>query len=118
LSVQSLVPVAVEQRPLPQLYQATVIQGRFGNEALCQITDEDRTDEHKPQLFSFRNQGESRQRTAYLKEFSFRYSRNFRDGGYVSSSIKSNFRLSGTYDVNGELYIRFEEKGIYINQFS
>jgi len=118
LSVQSLVPVAVEQRPLPQLYQATVIQGRFGNGALCQITDEDRADEHKPQLFSFRNQRGDRHRTAYLKERSFKYSRSFRDGGYVPSSIKSNFKLSGTYDVNGELYIRFEEKGIYINQFS
>jgi len=118
LSVQSLVPVAVEQRPLPQLYQATVVQGRFGNEALYQITDEDRADEHKPQLFSFRNQRGDRHRTAYLKELSFKYSCSFRDGGYVPSSIKSNFKLSGTYDVNGELYIRFEEKGIYINQFS
>jgi len=118
LSVQSLVPVAVEQRPLPQLYQTTVIQGRFGNEALCQITDEDRTNEHKPQLFSFRSKGESRQRTAYLKEFSFKSSRSFREGGYASSSIKSNFKMSGTYDVNGELYISFEEKGIHINQFS
>ena len=118
MSVQSLVPVAVEQRPLPQLYQATVIQGKFGNEALCQITDEDRADEHKLQLFSFRNQGESRQRTAYLKESSFNYNRSFREGGYAPSSIKNNFKMSGTYDVNGELYIRFGEKGIYINQFS
>jgi len=118
LSVQSLVPVAVEQRPLPQLYQATVIQGRFGNEELYQITGEDRTDEHKPELFSFRNQRGARQRTAYLKEFSFKYSRSFRECGYVPSSIKSNLKMSGTYDVNGELHIRSEEKGIYINQFS
>ena len=118
MSVQSLVPVAVEQRPLPQLYQATVIQGRFGNEELYQITGEDRADEHKPELFSFRNQGGARQRTAYLKEFSFKYSRSFKECGYVPSSVKSNLKMSGTYDVNGELYISFEEKGIYINQFS
>ena len=113
--MQSL--VAVEQRPLPQLYQA-VVQGQFGNESLYQITDEDRTDEHKPELFSFINQGRVRQRTAYLKEFSFNYSRSFREDGYVSASIKSNFKLSGTYDMNGELQICFEEKGRYINQFS
>ena len=118
MSVQSLVPVAVEQRPLPQLYQATVIQGRFGNEALYQITGEDRTAAPPPDPFSSPNQGGGRQRTPYLKEFSFKYSRSFRECGYVPSSIKSNLKMSGTYDVNGELYISFEEKGIYINQFS
>lgn len=117
MSVQSLVPVAVEQRPLPQLYPAAVTQEIFDSEALYRLADEDETNEQMPELFSFRNEGESRRRTAYCNECSFKYSRRFREGGYVSS-IKSNFKLSGTYDVNGELHIRFGEKGIYIDQFS
>ena len=117
MSVQSLVPVAVEQRLLPQLYPAAVIQEIFGNEALYPLADEDETDEHKPELFSFINQGEFQQRTTYCNECSFKHSRRFREGG-CAPSIKSNFKLSGTYDVDGELHIRFEKKGIYIDQFS
>ena len=117
MSVQSLVPVAVEQRPLPQLYSAAVIREIFDNEALYQLADEDETDEQMPELFSFRNQGESQQRRVYCNECSFKYSHRLREDGYVPS-IKSNFKCSGTYDVNGELHIRFKKKGIYIDQYS
>ena len=117
MSVQSFVPVAVEQRPLPQLYLAAGIQEMVANGALYPLTDEDKTDEHKPELFSFRSQGKSQQRTAYCNQCLFKHSRRFRESGYVFS-IKSNFKLSGTYDVDGELHICFEEKGIYIDQFS
>ena len=84
MSVQSLVPVAVEQRLLPQLYPAAVIQEIFGNEALYPLADEDETDEHKPELFSFINQGEFQQRTTYCKLV---HSRNF--DGYYSKDFAS-----------------------------
>ena len=121
MAVNSLVPVfpsGVEYRPLPELYSAGVVAERFDNEALHQVTGENGVDEHKLDLFSFRSRGGLWQRVAYLKDFSFKYSRSFRESGYVRSSIKSNIKLSGTYDMNGEIYTSFKEKGIYIDQFS
>lgn len=115
MSVQSLVPVAVEQGPLPQLYPATIIPGRFGRKTLYRLSDKDGT--HKHELLTFRKQGVIRQRTAYYNGFSFTHSPGFREGGYASS-IKTNFKCSGTYGMDGELHIRFEQKGLYIDRFS
>lgn len=117
----SLVPVhtpGVEYRPLPELYPAGIVEKRFDNERLHLVTKRDGINEHKPDLFSFRNRGGFRQRAAYIREFSFTFGRRWGESGYRCSSIKSNLKMSGTYDVNGDLITISKEKGIYIDQFS
>lgn len=121
MPVNSLVPVhtpVVEYRPLPQLYPAGIVKKGFDNERLHLVTKRDGINEHKPDLFSFRNQGGFRQRAAYIREFSFAFGRRWRGSGHRCSSINNNLKLSGTYDVNGDLTIISKEKGIYIDQFS
>lgn len=117
MSVQSLVPVAVEKRPLPQLYPAMVLEGSFGRATVCRLIDKDETHAHQHDYFTFRNKGSIRQRTAYHNKSSFTHRPGFRECGNMSS-VKTNFKCSGTYDVDGELYIRIEEKGRYIDRFS
>jgi hypothetical protein len=46
------------------------------------------------------------------------YHRGFGGFKQAQSSMKSLFRLSGTYDVNGEIITAVEEKGLYVNHFS
>jgi len=113
------VPVAaVEYRPLPEQYSVSVIQEGFDNEELQQVTDESGLRELQPDLLSLRTHGNLWQRAAHFNDYSFMFSHSFRESGKEPSSIKTNLKLSGTYDMNGEVITDSGEKGIYIDQFS
>jgi|GEM_PF-4642382 hypothetical protein len=116
-----LLPVqvaAVEQRPLPELYSPRVTHERFDTTELRRISDEQGTNEVEPDLFSFRSQERQWQRAAYFNDYSFMFDYRWRETAQGPSSIKSNLKLSGTYDGDGEVAMRTEGKGIYIDFFS
>ena len=58
------------------------------------------------------------QRRAYFDDYSFIFNYNSGERGKERSAIKSNLKLSGTYDMSGELTAVIGVKGIYIDQFS
>lgn len=112
------VPVAVEYRPFLEQYPVRVIQERFDDEELQQVTDENGIRDLNPDLLSFRSNANLWQRAAHFNDYSFIFDHGWRESGQVPASIKSNLKLSGTYDLNGEVITVFKEKGIYIDQFS
>jgi len=121
LSLNPLVPVpiaGVEHRPVPELYSARAFQEGFDDAELKQVMDENIINKLQPDLLSFRSHGKLWQRAARFNGYSFRFDHRWREGGHGRAWIKSCFRFSGTYDMNGELTIIAEEKGIYIDQFS
>lgn len=121
LTFNPLLPVAVadvEQRPLPEQYSARVVQERFDNEGLQLVTDENGIGEFQPDLLFFRTHGNLWQRTEHSNVYSVIFDHSWRESGHAYSSIKINLKLSGTYDMNGELITTPGEKGIYIDQFS
>ena len=115
----SLLPVpAVEYRPLPELYPLRLVKGGADTEELYQVTKENDARKLQPDLLFLRSYGDSWQRHTYFDDYSFISNYNFGERGEERSSIKSNLKLSGTYDMNGELTMITGEKGVYINQFS
>ncbi len=121
MSVDSLLPVhvpAVEYRPLAEQYPLRIVRGGVDTEELHQVTDENDARGLQPELHSLRNRGNFWQRRTYFDDYSFMFNNNFSESGEERSSIKSNLKLSGTYDTSGELTVIVEEKGIYINRFS
>ena len=121
MSLNSLLPVAVagvEHRPLPVQYPAAVVQGGFVDEELQQITDGNNVRELHPELHSSNFHRGLKRRAAHFNDYSLLSGYSLRESGRVLSSIKTNLKLSGTYDMAGELTIIDEEKGMYIDQFS
>jgi hypothetical protein len=121
LPVDSLLPVhvpAVEYRPVAEQYPLRLVRGGLDTEELHPVTDENDARGLQPELHSLRNRGNSWQRRAYFDDYSFIVNNNFGESGEERSSIKSNLKLSGTYDTSGEFTVNVEEKGIYIDRFS
>ena len=115
----SLLPVpAVEYRPVPEQYPLRLVRGGLDTEKLHKVTDENNTRKLQPDLLFLKNRGDFWQRQSYFDDYSFIVNDNFNERGEERSSIKSNLKLSGTYDVSGKLTNLFDEKGIYIDQFS
>ena len=113
------VPIAVvEHRPVPELYPVRAFQEGLDDEELQQVTDVSVINKLHPDLLSFRSQGRLWQRAAHFNDYSFRFDHRWRESGHGRASINTCLRFSGTYDMNGELTIIAEEKGVYIDQFS
>jgi len=113
------VPVAgVEKRPLPEQYLVGGVQERGDDDTLCLIGNDNESYELQPDLLSFGTQGGLWQKEAHFNDYSFRCGHSWRAGRYARPWLKTNLKFSGTYDMNGELTIIAEEKGIYIDQFS
>jgi len=121
LTYNSLLPVpvaGVEQRTLPEQYSARVAQERFDNEGLQLVTDGNGIGEFQPDLLFFRTHGNLWQRDEHSNGYSLIFDHSWKESGHAHSLIKINLKLSGTYDMNGELITAPGEKGIYIDQFS
>ena len=121
MSLNPLLPVpvaGVEHRPLPVHYPAAVVQENFDDKELQQVTDGNNARELHPELHSFKFHRGLRRRSAHFNDYSLLSSYSLRESGRVLSSIKTNLKLSGTYDMDGELTIIDKEKGMYIDQFS
>lgn len=113
------VPVAgVENRPVPELYPIRTFQEGFDNEELQQVTDENVINKFQPDLLSFRSQGRLWQRAVHFNDYSFMFDHSWGESEHGRSSIKTNLKLSGTYDMNGEITITSGDRGIYIDRFS
>ena len=121
MSLNLLLPVpvsGVEHRPLPVHCTATVVQEGFDDEELEQVTDGHNVRELHPELHSFNFYRGLKRRAAHFNDDSLISGYSLRESGSVLSSIKTNLKLSGTYDMAGELTIIDGEKGMYIDQFS
>jgi hypothetical protein len=121
LPVDSLLPVhvpAVEYRPVAEQYPLRLVRGGLDTEELHPVTDENDARGLQPELHSLRNRGNFWQRRAYFDDYSFMFNNNFGESREERSSIKSNLKLSGTYDTSGELTVNVEDKGLYIDRFS
>ena len=121
LSLNPLLPVpfaGVEQRPLPVQYPAVAVQKDFDNKELQQVTYGNNVRELYPGIRSFNFHRGLRRRAAHFNDYSLLSEYSLRENGRVLSSIKTNLKLSGTYDMDGKLTIVDEEKGVYIDQFS
>ena len=121
MSLNPLLPVpvaGVEQKPLPVHYPAVAVQEDFDDKELPQVTYGNNVRELYPGLRSFSFRRGLRRRAAHLNEYSLLSGYSLRENGRVLSSIKTNLKLSGTYDMDGKLTIVDEEKGVYIDQFS
>jgi hypothetical protein len=121
LSLHPLLPVpvaGVEQRPLPVQYPAVAVQEDFDDKELQQVTYSNNVRELHPELNSFNFHRGLRRRAAHFNEYSLLSGYSLRENGRLLSSIKTNLKLSGTYDMDGALTIIDEEKGMYIDQFS
>jgi len=121
LSFNSLLPVpvaAVEKRPLPEQYLAGIVQERFDDETLYLIGNDNESYELQPDLLSFGTQGGLWQKATHFNDYSFMFGHSWRAYRYARPWLKTNLKFNGTYDMNGELTIIAEEKGIYIDQFS
>jgi len=121
LSLNPLLPVpvaGVEHRPLPVHYPDAVVQEGFDDEELQQVTDGNNVRELHPEPHSFNFHRGLRRRAAHCNDYSLLSGYSLRESGRALSSIKTNLKLSGTYDMDGELTIIDEEKGLYIDQFS
>ena len=121
MSLNPLLPVpvaGVEHRPLPVHYPDAVVQEGFDDEELQQVTDGNNVRELHPEPHSFNFHRGLRRRAAHCNDYSLLSGYSLRESGRALSSIKTNLKLSGTYDMDGELTIIDEEKGLYIDQFS
>ncbi len=121
MPVDSLLPVhvpAVEYRPVAEQYPLRIVRGGLDTEELHPVTDENDARGIQPELYSLKNRRNFGQRRAYFDDYSFMFNNNFGESREERSSIKSNLKLSGTYDTGGELTVNVEEKGMYIDQFS
>ena len=114
------IPVSVvEQRPLPVLYSPQVVRERFDTTALPRIANEQGIQELDPDLISFKSHGEQwRRARAYFNDYSFMFDHTWRESGRGPSSLKSNLKVGGTYDNEGEVSSFAEGKGLYIDHFS
>lgn len=120
MSLNPLLPVhvaGVEHRPLPAHYPTVAVEERCDDKELQQVTDGNNVGELYPELHSFNFHRRLRRRAAHFNDYSLISGYSLRESGSVHLSIKTNLKLSGTYDIDGELTIIDEEKGVYVDRF-
>ena len=112
------VPQGIAVRPLPQLYAAGGHEPVWDVEPSSLVTHDTWTPDQNTDLFLLGEQGGFSPRTFKYTYIPPPVGRNWR--GYVQepSSIRSNLRFSGTYDMEGTFLSNVTEKGSYIDFFS
>jgi len=117
LSFNSLLPVPViEKRPLPEQYLTGVVQRRFDVKKLYLTRNDNENYEIQAGLIPFETRERFWQKATHFNDYSFKFDHSWRADRYAPSSLKTNLKFSGTYDMNGKI-ISLADKGIYIDQF-